>query len=336
MDNLTVKEMSQTDRSLGTAMKPEQTIGAHILASEELEHGVHVNLLQSKEENVEQDINNETLHHQLEQIWKTDFGYSTVGPKFSPSIEDNIALSKMEQSLRRVDGHIQVALPWRQEFPELPNNKLMAERRLQHLKKRLLKDEDLLTKYQSTMQDYILKGHAKKVPSEELNQNVKERPVWYLPHHPVTHPLKPGKVRVVFDCAAKYHGTSLNQQLLQGPDLTNPLVGVLIRFRQEPIAMAADIEAMFHQVYVDPEDRDTLRFLWWPNGDLSKEPEEYRMVKHLFGATSSPSCANFSLKKTASINSGEFDHDTVKTVERNMYVDDLMKSVSSPETAISV
>ena len=45
-----------------------------------------------------------------------------------------------------------------------------------------------------------------------------------------------------FDCGAKYHGTSINHQLLQGPDLmTNPLVGVLIRFRQESVAMAADI-----------------------------------------------------------------------------------------------
>ena len=179
-----------------------------------------------------------------------------------------------------------------------------------------------------------MKGHAQNVPTEELN--LKEQPVWYLPHHPVTHPLKPGKVRVVFESGAKYRGTSLNQQLLRGPDLTNPLVGVLIRFRQEPIAMAADIEAMFHQVYVDPEDNNVLRFLWWPDGDLEKEPEEYRMVKHLFGATSSPSCANFCLQKTASTYLEEFDPETIQTVMRNMYVDDLMKSVPSPETAVKL
>ena len=78
------------------------------------------------------------------------------------------------------------------------------------------------------MQEYIVKGHAQKVPIEELS--LKEKPIWYLPHHPVTYPQKPGKVRVVFDCAAKYCGTSLNQQLFQGPDLTNSLVEVLIRF----------------------------------------------------------------------------------------------------------
>ena len=173
-------------------------------------------------------------------------------------------LSFKEESLQRVGSHFQVALPW-PGSPHLTNNKPMAEQRLQLLKKRLLKDEDLLAKYRTTMQEYIVKGHAQKVPKEELN--LKEQPVWYLPHHPVTHPLKLGKVRVVFDCAARYCGTSLNQQLLQGPDLTNPLVGVLIRFRQEPVAMAADIEAMFHQVYVDPQDRGALRFLWWPDGN---------------------------------------------------------------------
>ena len=104
-------------------------------------------------------------------------------------------------------------------------------------------------------------------------------------------------MRVVFDCAAKFKGTSLNDQLLQGPDLTNGLVGVLIRFRQEPVAMVADVEGMFHQVRVAPEDCQALRFLWWPDDDLSKEPTDFQMLVHLFGATSSPSCASFSLKK---------------------------------------
>ena len=202
------------------------------------------------------------------------------------------------------------------------------------MKKWLLKDEDLLAKNRTKMQEYIVKGHAQKVPKEELH--LKEQPVWYLPHHAVTHSLKPGKVRVVFDCAARYCETSLNQQLLQGPDLTNTLVGVLIRSRQESTAMAADIEAMFHQVYVDRQDRDALRFLWWPDGDLQKEQEEFRMMKHLFGATSSPSCTNLCLQKTASTYQEEFEPNTIQTVMRNMSHEDLMKSVSSPEATIKL
>ena len=52
----------------------------------------------------------------------------------------------------------------------------------------------------------------------------------------------------------------------------NSLVGVLIRFRLKRIALASDIEAMFHQVRVDPDDRNALKFLWWPEGALDKDP----------------------------------------------------------------
>jgi len=67
-------------------------------------------------------------------------------------------------------------------------------------------------------------------------------PGWYVRHHGVYHPKKPGKIRVVFDCSSKYNGKSLNDQLLSGPDLTNSLVAVLTRFRQDRIAITADVE----------------------------------------------------------------------------------------------
>ena len=57
-------------------------------------------------------------------------------------------------------------------------------------------------------------------------------------------PLKPDKVRVVYDCAARYGGTSLNQQLLPGPNQTNQLVGVLTRFRQGTVGVVADFVSM--------------------------------------------------------------------------------------------
>ena len=195
-----------------------------------------------------------------------------------------------------------------------------------------MKDEGLLLKYKTTMGDYIEKGHAEKVPAEEINR--KNNPVWYLPHHPVVHPLKPEKVRVVYDCAAKYKQVSLNEQLLQGPDKANQLMGVLSRFRQDPVGLVADIEAMFHQVLVEPSDCDVLRFLWWPEGDLSKNLVDYRMVKHLFGERLSPSITNFCLKKTADVEKEGIDPKAVETVKKNMYVDDLMKSTDTTQKAI--
>ena len=112
-----------------------------------------------------------------------------------------------------------------------------------------------------------------------------------LPHRAVLSSNKPGKVRVVFEAAAKFHGVSLNDQLLTGPDSLDNLVGILLRFRSGRIGVMANIEQMFHEVYVSEEDRDSLRFLW---RDLveTKKPDEYHMTIHVFGSVDSPCCAS--------------------------------------------
>ena len=155
-------------------------------------------------------------------------------------------------------------------------------------------------------------GHAKRVPPDECllqgsSQDSKSSlsdkgKVWYIPHHGIYHPKKPNKIRVVFDCSAEFKNETLNKHLLQGPDLTKNFLGVLCRFRQETVAFMCDIESMFLQVRVSEECRDLLRFLWWENGDTTKDPIEFKMTVHLFGATSSPGCANYALKSTANDN----------------------------------
>ena len=86
----------------------------------------------------------------------------------------------------------------------------------------------------------------------------------------------------------------------------------------------ADIEGMFHQVRVPENDADFLRFLWWPHGNVDQPLVEYRMVVHLFGAVSSPSCANYALKRTAIDNEGQVDRDVLNTIRNNFYVDDCL------------
>ena len=73
---------------------------------------------------------------------------------------------------------------------------------------------------------------------------------WYVPHHAVLIPNKPVKVRIDFDAAAKFDSVSLKDKLLTGSDLLNSLVGNLMRFRRGRIGVMANIEQMFHQVYV--------------------------------------------------------------------------------------
>ena len=194
------------------------------------------------------------------------------------SVEDKSALKIFEESAMLVKGHYQVAIPWRQDQPCMPNNRRIAEQRLKYLKRRLVRETVLKQKYTSFIDDLLDKGHARIVPDQQLSCNDKN--LWYLPHHNVVNAKKPDKMRVVFDCAAKHHGESLNDKILQGPDLTNSLIGVLCRFRQEDVAMMADVEAMFHQVQVHPKDLNALRFLWFPHGDLSGQPHEYQVVIH--------------------------------------------------------
>ncbi len=262
-----------------------------------------------------------------------EFNDSKYPSEAAMSQNDLKAQKIMENTVKLVEGHYEMALPWKQYPPNLPNNKSLAEHRLSLLRKRLKKDPIVHEKYEEFMGKMLRKDYARRVPD---NASTSPQVQWYLPHHPVFNPQKPGKIRVVFDCSAKYRNTSLNDQLLQGPDLTNTLVGVLTRFRQEKVAIMADIEAMFHQVRVSPGDCDALRFLWWPDGDLDKPAEIYQMRVHLFGGTSSPSCSNFALRKTAQDNAADFDIATVETVQHNFYVDDCLKSVSSEEEAINL
>lgn len=143
------------------------------------------------------------------------------------------------------------------------------------------------------------KGYAEMVPQEETDQV--EGRTWCVSHHAVYHPKKK-PLRVVFDCGAAYQGVSLNTELLQGPDLTNSLVGILLRFHQESIAVMADIISMYYQVRVPRLDVNFLRFLWWPEGDIEQNPKDHCMLVHLFGAVSSPSCASFALRETVEDN----------------------------------
>ncbi|XP_070571142.1 uncharacterized protein [Ptychodera flava] len=77
-------------------------------------------------------------------------------------------------------------------------------------------------------------------------------------------------ITVVFDSSAKYNRVSLNDALLQGPDQMNSLLGILLRFRREQIAVMGDVEQVFHSFHVNKEHRDYLLFFWFKDNDPTK------------------------------------------------------------------
>lgn len=237
-------------------------------------------------------------------------------------------LAIMSSSVRQdADGHISMPLPL-ESRPEFPDSRHMAKRRLELLKRKFDRDPVYKMQYQAFMSELLKLGHAERVEQNDCNSHK-----WYIPHFGVFHPKKPDRIRVVFDCAARYQECCLNDHLLKGPDQLNGLIGILLRFRAEPVAVTCDIERMFHQFRVHEEDRDYLRFLWY-NKD-STDMVDYRMTVHLFGASSSPGCATFGLRQLAELHKQRWPQ-AAEFIKSSFYVDDGLISVRSKDEAIQL
>ena len=207
---------------------------------------------------------------------------------------------------------------------QLPDNRNQAVKRMHHLKRRFTKDPQFFEEYKRQMEELVSKFYAKKADVKPDNGKL-----WYLPHQAAKHQSKPGMVRIVFNCSTNYGGASLNRNLLSGPDLTNQLIGILMKFRTEEVAFMGDIETIFYQVKVPDNQRSFLRYLWWNNNDLNGDLVDYEIGLHVFGGTSSPGCCNYALRRAAIGNAPNCDTEVAETLLHNFYVDDLLKSVIS-------
>ncbi|XP_029688293.1 uncharacterized protein isoform X2 [Takifugu rubripes] len=137
------------------------------------------------------------------KVLESDFS-ERVGEEAVFSQEDLQFLNKLKDGIKhKPDGHYEMPLPFKQDKPDLPNNMPCAVHRLKCLERKLKRDKQYCMDYINFMQDIITCGDAEKVPEEELNNH----PAWYIPHHGVYHPQKPGKIGVVFDCSARFQDT---------------------------------------------------------------------------------------------------------------------------------
>lgn len=291
-------------------------------------HGAHTRTLGQRVQRVNHivsadvDMDEQLRHHfALESL--------TITPRQPRSDPEQRALTMLrENTTHREDGRYETGLLWKKEDIAMPNNYDNAYNRLLSTEKKIDKNPELKRKYEEQMDALIEKGYAERAPPQTTQDRT-----WYLPHFPVINPMKPGKVRIVHDAAAKTRGVSLNDHLLTGPDLLQSLPGVLMRFRQHPVAITADIAEMFMQVKIKPEDRDALRYLWRGSERGDTEPQQYRMTSLIFGATSSPATAIF----VKNANAAKYEHThpaAYDAILRNHYVDDYLQSFKTEEEAI--
>ena len=267
----------------------------------------------------------------IKQLYNQDF--EDLGENETQlSAEEREAVKILTDGTLHESGHYVVPLPWKGAPEELGNNRSYAVKRLDSLRKRFLAQPELAKRYNEIIVNHLVKGYITKLDAEEIN----DRNSWYIPHHPVLNPHKPGKLRIVFDCAARFGSKSLNDFLHQGPDTINSLVGVLLRFRKSPVVIVADIEEMFLQVRLPTKDQNWMKFLWWKDGIVGSRIEALKMLVHPFGARSSPFCANFALKRSIIDNSEGMSELTKIIALNNIYVDDCIASVESVTEAKQV
>ncbi|XP_043226749.1 uncharacterized protein LOC122383931 [Amphibalanus amphitrite] len=277
----------------------------------------------------------EELDNMLKDWWTTESFGAKYERSVSQSKEDRRAQELLESTTTKLTGNrYETGLLWKtDDDTPFPDSKVMATKRLHGTERRLINDQEKAAAYQATIDAYVKKGHARKLSREEAQLRLPRR--WFLPHHAVTNPNKPGRLRIVFDAAARSYGTSLNDKLLTGPDLLKNLTGVLLRFREEKVGMVADIQEMYHQVRVIEKDRPALSFLW-RDLDQTREPDIYEMQVTIFGAKSSPASANYVLQRTVAVHGEDcgLPKKAVETVKNSFYMDDFLRSEEHEDDAL--
>ncbi|XP_055633964.1 uncharacterized protein LOC129774271 [Toxorhynchites rutilus septentrionalis] len=190
---------------------------------------------------------------------------------------------------------------------------------------------ELKPQYHDFIREYIALGHMTEVPDGDV-----DRPdACYLPHHPVVkESSSTTKVRVVFDGSAKTSsGHSLNEALLVGPVVQDELITIVLRFRQFPIALVADIDKMYRQVSLHPDDRPLQRIFWRFN---SIEPiKAYELSTITYGLAPSSFLATRTLQQVVE-NEGSNFPEASRVVKKDVYVDDLISGENTVERTIQL
>ncbi|XP_062538612.1 uncharacterized protein LOC134206886 [Armigeres subalbatus] len=267
----------------------------------------------------------EGLHSAVKSYFSLDsLGVQLNGTPLM-SKDDERAIKLLRENTVLHNKRYETCLLWRYDDVRLPSSKTMALKRQNFLSKRMAREPVLAKALQEKILDYQAKGYIRKLSAQE--EATYSRRSWYLLIFPVVNPNKPNKLRIVWDAAAKVGNLSLNSFLLKGPDQVTPLQQVLQRFREYRTAVSGDIREMFNQVRINPTDQHCQRFLW-DDGVLGGGPSTYVMEVMTFGASCSPSSAQF----VKNLNAARFKDqypEAVAAICKGTYVDDMFDSVES-------
>ncbi|XP_055522990.1 uncharacterized protein LOC129717170 [Wyeomyia smithii] len=231
---------------------------------------------------------------------------------------------------RNTDGRYTVALPKRKDILfNLGDSRDIAFRRLQGTERRLARDENLRKEYTTFMDEYRRLGHMQRIDDTDSVQRC------YLPHHPVVKESSTTtKVRVVFDASCKTTtGVSLNDVLLVGPVIQEDLRSIILRSRTKQVMLVSDVEKMFRQINICPEDRPLQCILW--RNSPSEKAQTYELNTVTYGTKPAPFLATRTLHQLAVDEQERFPLAASATI-LDTYMDDVITGADSIETALEL
>nr|XP_033204611.1 uncharacterized protein LOC117165285 [Bombus vancouverensis nearcticus] len=196
----------------------------------------------------------------------------------------------------------------------------MAMKRLISLCRRFQRDKRFEADYRAVIQEYVELGHMTKITTDNCTDDG-----YFLPHHGVIkESSQTTKLRVVFDGSAPTTtGVSLNDVLHTGPKLQDDLFFILLRFRSHQYVITGDVEKMYRQFLVRPEDRKFQQILW-RNSD--GEVDSYQLNTVTFGLSAAPDLAIRCLKQLADDWGHRYPR-AATVLQRDFYVDDVLTGV---------
>ncbi|XP_066595071.1 uncharacterized protein [Prorops nasuta] len=220
---------------------------------------------------------------------------------------------------RESDGRYTVRLPFKDNNNIIHDSRTIALKRLLLLERKFSKNKILQNEYTRIVDEYISLGHMSLTKVNKGSE-------YFMPHHAVIKQnSQTTKVRIVFDASAKVSGgKSLNDLLLTGPTIQEPLTTHLIRFRTYAYVITADIEKMYRQVRVHQDDRKYQRILWRHNDEI----KSFDLNTLTFGVASSPFLAIRTLHRLADDERGSYPR-AAEVIKTHMYVDDLLTGADS-------
>ena len=257
-----------------------------------------------------------SLQNQLRSFWELE-----DIPKCSLLTEEELACEAHFAAThkRLPEGRYSVRLPFKGVTPiNIGSSSHTAEKWLEKLQRKFIRDSDLIVPYYDFMTEYILLRHI--VPTTFNAPD--STPAVFLPHYPVIKDSSTTRLRVVFNASSKTsNGASLNDHMMVGPKLQSDLPSIILRWRQHQFALTADITKMYRQILVDPEDQRYQQILWKLTPEAPATP--YKLVTVTYGTASAPFLAIRVLKQLADDEESKFPQ-AAPIVRDNFYVDDVL------------